>query len=37
VFGPVTDKPFYEKNFARYRFFMQQGLKVKDLEGAQED
>jgi hypothetical protein len=37
VFGPVTDKAFYEKNFAQYRFFMRQGLKVKDLEGAQED
>ena len=35
--GPVQDKPFYEENFAQYRFFMEQGLKVKDLEGAQED
>ena len=34
--GPVQDKPFYEENFAQYRFFMEQGLKVKDLEGAQE-
>lgn len=37
VVGPVEDKAFYEENFAQYRFFMQQGLKVKDLEGAQED
>jgi hypothetical protein len=35
--GPVEDKAFYEENFAQYRFFMQQGLKVKDLDGAQED
>ena len=37
VVGPVEDKAFYEENFARYRFFMQHRLKVKDLEGAQED
>jgi hypothetical protein len=37
VFGPLTDKAFYEKNFAQYRLFMQRGLKVKDLEDAQED
>lgn len=37
VVGPVEDKAFYEQNFAQYRFFMKQGLKVKDLEGAQED
>jgi hypothetical protein len=37
VVGPVEDKAFYEKNFAQYRFFMERGLKVKDLEGAQED
>jgi hypothetical protein len=35
--GPVEDKAFYEENFAQFRFFMEQGLKVKDLEGAQED
>jgi hypothetical protein len=35
--SPVEDKAFYEENFARYRFFMQHGLKVKDLESAQED
>src|SRR5262249_11898927 len=35
--GPVEDRAFYEENFAQYRFFMEQGLKVKDLEGAQED
>jgi len=35
--GPVEHKPFYEDNFAQYRFFMEHGLKVKDLEGAQED
>ena len=34
--GPVGDKAFYEENFAQFRFFMEQGLKVKDLEGAQE-
>jgi hypothetical protein len=33
----VEDKAFYEENFAQYRFFMEQGLKVKDLEGAQEN
>jgi hypothetical protein len=37
VVSPVEDKVFYEENFARYRFFMQRGLKVKDLESAQED
>jgi hypothetical protein len=37
VDSPVEDKVFYEENFARYRFFMRHGLKVKDLEGAQED
>ena len=37
VVSPVEDKVFYEENFARYRFFMRHGLKVKDLEGAQED
>jgi hypothetical protein len=37
IVGPVEDKAFYEENFAQYRFFMEQGLKVKDLEGAQED
>jgi len=35
--GPVEDKAFYEENFAQYRFFMEHGLKVKDLKGAQED
>lgn len=35
--GPVEDRAFYEENFAQYRFFMEQGLKVKDLEGAQEE
>jgi len=35
--GPVEHKPVYEENFAQYRFFMEHGLKVKDLEGAQED
>jgi hypothetical protein len=35
--GPVEYKPFYEENFAQYRFFMEHGLKVKDLESAQED
>jgi hypothetical protein len=37
VVGPVEDRAFYEDNFAQYRFFIEQGLKVKDLEGAQED
>ncbi|HLX14088.1 MAG TPA: hypothetical protein VKS24_02640 [Bradyrhizobium sp.] len=37
VVGPVEDKAFYEDNFAQYRFFIEHGLKVKDLEGAQED
>jgi hypothetical protein len=36
IVGPVEDRAFYEENFAQYRFFMEQGLKVKDLEGAQE-
>jgi hypothetical protein len=35
--GPVEDRAFYEDNFAQYRFFLEHGLKVKDLEGAQED
>ncbi len=37
IAGPVEDRAFYEENFAQYRFFIEQGLKVKDLEGAQED
>ena len=37
VSAPVEDKAFYEQNFAQFRFIMQHGLKVKDLEGAQED
>jgi len=37
IVGPVEDKAFYEENFAQYRFFIEHGLKVKDLEGAQED
>jgi hypothetical protein len=37
IVGPVENKAFYEENFAQYRFFIEQGLKVKDLEGAQED
>jgi hypothetical protein len=37
VVGPVEHKAFYEENFAQYRFFIEQGLKVKDLEGAQEE
>ncbi len=35
--GPVEHKPFYEENFAQYCFFMEHGLKVKDLEGVQQD
>src|SRR5215831_10822121 len=37
IAGPVEDRAFYEENFAQYRFFIEQGLKVKDLESAQED
>jgi hypothetical protein len=37
VVAPVEDKAFYEQNFAQFRFIMQHGLKVKDLEGAQQD
>jgi hypothetical protein len=37
MIGPVEDRAFYEENFAQFRFFMEHGLKVKDLEGAQED
>lgn len=37
VFGLLEDKPFYGRNFAQYRFLMESGLKVKDLEGAQEN
>ena len=37
IAGPVQDRAFYEQNFAQYRFFIEQGLKVKNLEGAQED
>lgn len=37
IVGPVEDRAFYEDNFAQYRFFIEHGLKVKDLEGAQED
>jgi hypothetical protein len=37
IVGPVEDKAFYGENFAQYRFFIEHGLKVKDLEGAQED
>ncbi len=35
--GPVEHRAVYEENFAQYRFFMEHGLKVKDLESAQED
>jgi hypothetical protein len=35
--GPVEDKAFYGRNFAQYRRLIERGLKVKDLEGAQED
>jgi hypothetical protein len=37
IVGPVEDRAFYEENFAQYRFFIEQGLRVKDLESAQED
>jgi Mrp family chromosome partitioning ATPase len=37
VAGPVEDKAFYGKNFAQYRRLIERGLKVRDLEGAQED
>jgi hypothetical protein len=37
MIGPVQDRAFYEENFTQFRFFMEQGLKVKDLERAQED
>jgi hypothetical protein len=37
VAAPVEDKAFYEQNFAQFRFIMQHGLKVKDLESAQDD
>ncbi len=37
IVGPVEDRAIYEENFAQFRFFMEQGLKVKDLEGAQEE
>ena len=33
--GILEDKAFYEDNFAQYRFFIEHGLKVKDLEGVQ--
>jgi hypothetical protein len=35
--GPLEDKSVYEENFARYRFFIEHGLQVKDLVGAQEE
>jgi hypothetical protein len=37
IAGPVEDKAVYEENFAQYRFFIEHGLKVKDLESAQEE
>lgn len=37
LYGPVEDKPFYEENSRQYRFFIEHGLKVKDLERAQDD
>lgn len=37
IAGPVQGRPTYEENFTQYRFFIDHGLKVKDLEGAQED
>ncbi len=37
IAGPVEDKAFYGRNFAQYRALIEKGLKVKDLEGAQED
>jgi hypothetical protein len=37
VVGPVENRVFYEDNFAQYRFFIEHGLRVKDIEGLQED
>ena len=37
IAGPVEDKAFYGRNFAQYRRLIERGLKVKDLEGTQED
>lgn len=37
VFGPLEDRGSYEDNFAQYRFFLEHGLKVKDLDAAQDD
>jgi hypothetical protein len=37
VVGPVENKAFYEENFAQYRFFVEHGLRVKDIEGLQEE
>lgn len=35
--GMVQDKDDYERNFEYYKYFEAQGVKVKDLEGAQEE
>jgi len=37
VVGPVENKAFYEDNFAQYRFFVEHGLRVKDMATLQED
>jgi Mrp family chromosome partitioning ATPase len=37
VVGPVENRAFYEENFAQYRFFIEQGLKVRDMESVQKD
>jgi hypothetical protein len=37
VVGPVENKAFYEDNFAQYRFFVEHGLRVKDIEALEEE
>lgn len=35
--GMVTDKAEYDNNFSMYNYFRDQGVKVKDMEGLQDD
>jgi Mrp family chromosome partitioning ATPase len=37
VVGPLENRAFYEENFAQYRFFIEHGLRVKDMASLQED
>jgi len=35
--GKIMDQDLYKSNYAQYKFFKEQGLQVKDIEGAQDE